>query len=79
MDDVKADYLIKNNISICTSFDGPEFIHNSQRIPLDKNFNSHANAVSWILRLKKQGVLVGTLPVFTKNHWTITGLLLMST
>jgi uncharacterized protein len=49
MDDNKLDYLLKNNVSICTSLDGIESIHNNQRIL--KETNSYNNTIHWIKRI----------------------------
>lgn len=46
MDEEKADFLLKNEISICSSLDGPEDLHNKNRI-LSKS-NSYKNTVRWI-------------------------------
>jgi len=46
-------YLIENNIHICSSLDGPEDIHNKQRILLG-NKNSYKNTVKWLKKLRKE-------------------------
>jgi uncharacterized protein len=53
MDDLKFEYLIKNNISICTSLDGNEEVHNFNRKSENKEFNSFLNIVKWIEKIKK--------------------------
>lgn len=51
MDDEKLKYFLKHRVSLCTSFDGPEKIHNKNRLFLDGN--SYKNAVKWLKRIKK--------------------------
>lgn len=46
MDEEKLNYLIKNDFSLCTSLDGPETLHNKNRISMSGN--SYANALKWI-------------------------------
>ncbi|MDP1852671.1 MAG: His-Xaa-Ser system radical SAM maturase HxsB [Candidatus Omnitrophota bacterium] len=45
-------FLIKNDVSICTSLDGPEHIHNRNRVSLNKNINSYRNTVKWLRKIK---------------------------
>ncbi len=54
MDDEKMKFLIDENISLCTSLDGPEKIHNKNRIFMGGS--SYALAVKW---LKKFQFVVG--------------------
>lgn len=53
MDDRKLDFLMANDIYICTSLDGPEVLHNKNRICENKNFNSYANVNEWIKKIQK--------------------------
>ena len=46
MDAAKAGFLIRNDISVCTSLDGPADLHNANR-PFSGG-DSHARAVKWI-------------------------------
>ena len=46
-------FLIKNNIHICTSLDGPQVLHNKYRIHSGKK-NSYKNTVIWLKRLRKE-------------------------
>jgi len=46
MDEEKLNFLIKNNVSICTSLDGPEDLHNKNRI--FAGGSSYKNTVKWI-------------------------------
>ncbi|NLI09605.1 MAG: His-Xaa-Ser system radical SAM maturase HxsB [Elusimicrobia bacterium] len=52
MDEKKAEFLLKNEISICTSLDGPSFIHNKNR-PFSLG-NSHSLTVKWIKYFMKR-------------------------
>ena len=54
MDSEKLDFLMDEGISICTSLDGPQEVHNKNRIPEDKGFNSHENTIKWIGRIQKR-------------------------
>ncbi|MDD5005953.1 MAG: His-Xaa-Ser system radical SAM maturase HxsB [Candidatus Omnitrophica bacterium] len=45
-------FLIKNNVSFCTSLDGPEILHNKNRIVLSTNNNSYKNTIKWIKRIR---------------------------
>lgn len=51
MDSEKLDFLLKNDVSICTSLDGPERIHNNSRVTPAKN--SYKNTVKWIKEINK--------------------------
>lgn len=46
-------YLFDNRITICTSLDGPENIHNKNRISL-RGHNSYRNTVKWIKTIGKE-------------------------
>lgn len=52
MDDEKLDYLIDNRVQICTSVDGPEALHDKQRIL--PGASSHKLAVQWIKRINER-------------------------
>lgn len=47
----KLRFLLNNNVAMCTSLEGPEFVHNKNRI---SKGNSHNNAVAWIKKIKKE-------------------------
>lgn len=51
MDDEKLNYFLRNRVSLCTSFDGPETVHNKNRLFLDGN--SYKNAVKWLNKANK--------------------------
>jgi His-Xaa-Ser system radical SAM maturase HxsB len=55
MDEKKYDFLVKNKVSLCTSLDGPEELHNKNRICKAKN--SYQNTVKWIKRNEKISAL----------------------
>ena len=46
MDKAKADFIVENDISLCTSLDGPADLHNANR--KFSGGDSHASAVKWI-------------------------------
>lgn len=52
MTDARLDFLVKNNVAICTSLDGPEDLHNKNRACA--GFNSYKTAVKWWGRIKKK-------------------------
>ncbi len=46
MDDEKLEYLVGRKVQICTSIDGPEMLHNKQRVlPLGNAFQEAANGI----------------------------------
>lgn len=52
MDEERLGFLIKNNVGICTSLDGPQALHNKNRISLKTN--SHRKTVEWIKRIQSR-------------------------
>lgn len=54
MDEEKLDYLIKNDLSLCTSLDGPEELHNKNRVSTIKGINSYQNTIKWLKILNKK-------------------------
>ena len=52
LDKEKADFLISRNVSLCTSLDGPEAIHNKNRTYLDGN--SYGLTVRWLKELMRR-------------------------
>lgn len=46
MDEEKLNYLLKHGVSLCTSFDGPEAVHNKNRFY--SGGNSYKNVVKWL-------------------------------
>lgn len=72
MDKKKLDYLIKKEVGICTSLDGPAFLHNKNRNSLNK-IGSHSYVNKWTKELikeyKKRKIenrRVGALVIITK-------------
>ncbi len=66
MDEEKLDFIIKNKINICTSLDGPEFIHDKNR-PFS-GASSHKLVTGWIQKIKKDyNYHVDALMVTTKS------------
>lgn len=47
-------FLVKNDVGICTSLDGPEYVHNKNRILSSRKSNSYKNTVKWLKRLKAE-------------------------
>lgn len=66
MDDETLDYIIKNRISLCTSLDGPEFLHNKNRQYLGGG-GTHKEVVSWLKKIKQMNYPVSALMVTTKD------------
>ncbi len=52
MTDEKFDYLIKNNVAMCTSLDGPKELHNKNR-PMEKGVDGHGKIEKWIKKFNK--------------------------
>jgi len=52
LDDAKADFLSEYGVSFCTSLDGPEELHNKNRLYLGGN--THREVVGWIRRLQER-------------------------
>lgn len=53
LDDEKLKFLLKEDVSISTSFDGPDYVHNKNRIYLDGKNGSHALIVKNIKKVQK--------------------------
>ncbi len=51
MDDEKLDFLVNNNVGICTSLDGPKFLHDKNR-PMGIK-SSYDETVKWIKKIKE--------------------------
>lgn len=54
MDRGKMDYLIKNRVGVCTSLDGPEWLHNKNRLFPCSGRGSYYHAKKWIREMKKE-------------------------
>src|SRR3989338_2175803 len=70
MDEEKLNYLLKHGVSLCTSFDGPEAVHNKNRFY--SGGNSYKNVVKWLkvanesYKKKSNISLPGALTTVTK-------------
>ncbi len=53
MDEKKLKFLIKNNVGICTSLDGPKELHDYNRRMFGKKSN-YDNVVKWIKKINKE-------------------------
>ncbi len=51
MDEEKFKFLVDNQVSVCTSLDGPEALHNQNRI--FRKGNSYGEVVKWIRRFQE--------------------------
>ena len=56
----------KNNLSISTSLDGPEVVHNMNRRYAGNNKGTYKKVTEWIRCLSRNGISVGLLMVVTK-------------
>jgi len=52
MDEEKMDYLIKHNVDICTSLDGPKELHDNNRKYI--RGSNYGHVVKWIKRFKEE-------------------------
>ncbi|MBU0579570.1 MAG: His-Xaa-Ser system radical SAM maturase HxsB, partial [Candidatus Margulisbacteria bacterium] len=52
MDEAKFNWIFKNQIGVCTSIDGPEYLHNENR--KNKTNNSYQIATKWIKKIKQK-------------------------
>lgn len=75
MNEEKAEWLINNGVSICTSLDGPEHIHNKNRFisgKEDSKIGTYETVITWIKKINeiylKKGMKtrVNALPTITK-------------
>ncbi len=66
MEDQKFNYLINNDIKICTSLDGPKKLHDKNR-PSSKIKSSYDKTVEWISKGKEKGMLFGALVTVSKE------------
>jgi len=53
MNEEKLDFLIKNEVGICTSLDGPAFLHNKNRCFIGKN-GSYFFVKKWIKKVQEE-------------------------
>lgn len=52
LDEKKLAFLISSKVSVCTSLDGPKFLHSKNRISVKKN--SYENTIKWIKKISKE-------------------------
>jgi His-Xaa-Ser system radical SAM maturase HxsB len=52
MDEKKLDFLVRNNVSVCTSLDGPEKVHNANRNYINGK-GTYKDVVKWIGKIKE--------------------------
>lgn len=62
MDEEKLDFILKNNISVHTSLDGPKELHEKNR--QDSSFN---DLQYWIKKIKDKGINLNAAAVITKD------------
>ena len=66
MDESILKYLIKNNVSLCTSFDGPKEVHDKNRRYINGS-GTYEDVVYWIDKIKNEYKYpLGALPTITK-------------
>ena len=69
MDDEKLEYLMSvKNFGIATSFDGPKYVHDKNRIYLNGD-GTYDDVVKWIKKIKsnkKNGARLNAMPTITK-------------
>ena len=51
MNDSKLNFLVSKEVTLCTSLDGPEHIHNKNRISTENN--SYKNTIKWLKKAQK--------------------------
>lgn len=61
MDEEKLDYLSRQKVQICTSIDGPEKLHNKQRVL--SGGNAYQKARDWLKRINEKYIELGLDPV----------------
>lgn len=60
MDEEKLAYLVDRRVQICTSIDGPEPIHNKQRVLVGGN--AHRETLRWMERINRRYIDIGLDP-----------------
>ena len=64
MNEEIAEFILKNDIGLCTSLDGPKELHDSQRPFLDSS-GSYGSVMKWLRFFSKKGRKIGLLPTIT--------------
>ena len=76
MNNQKLKFFMDHDVSLCTSLDGPEEIHNKNRTVSNKELNSYRNTTYWIKELNKMNCQSGykykvsALTTITKSSLT---------
>ena len=65
-----VEFLVRNNVEVNTSLDGPEHLHNKNRIASGK-INCYQKVIEGISRFKQHQINVGVLAVVTKDSLNI--------
>lgn len=60
----KLDFLLKNKVSICTSLDGPKFIHDRQR-PMSGGASGYDLTTAWMKVIRSRTGYLNALATFT--------------
>lgn len=72
MTEENAEWLIANNVLVCTSLDGPEDVHNWNRLWLGKGSgNAYEHVVKWIKYFNRRYIELGRDP----NLWHVDALM----
>jgi len=66
MDDEKLDFFMKNNIGVCTSLDGPKYLHDKNRESLSHP-SSHDNIMKWMEKYKTDKRMMGALVTVSRE------------
>ncbi|MFT4304383.1 MAG: His-Xaa-Ser system radical SAM maturase HxsB [Candidatus Woesearchaeota archaeon] len=66
MTDEILTYFKKNNIYVCTSLDGPAYIHDKNRPNMSKD-SSHQKTIEWIKKARTKGMFFGALTTISKT------------
>jgi His-Xaa-Ser system radical SAM maturase HxsB len=74
MDDTKMKFLVENDISVCTSLDGPQELHDHNRKLAGKS--NHAQVCRWLIRLqdayKRKGGKAGVNALVTLTRESLS-------
>ncbi|MFI5348093.1 MAG: His-Xaa-Ser system radical SAM maturase HxsB [Elusimicrobiota bacterium] len=72
LDDAKLKFLLKNRVNFCTSIDGPEELHNKNRLYVGGD--SHADAVRWfkVIHKKTEGKAFQIDALLTVTRFSLT-------
>jgi uncharacterized protein len=65
MTEAKVDFFSKYNVFLCTSLDGPEELHNKNRV--FNGGNNYKTVIKWIKKLKGKGATIGAVLTVSKH------------